>query len=124
LLLGFAGSSNVRAWYLGQLWMKVLRSAYHLTELVRITLWERSQVASEVCQIAHECRKAWPLAEIYYCGIFPCFVERCCDRKDYMSVDDPMVINNSRKELDREIENQLLRWGMDVRVVHWYEMYV
>jgi hypothetical protein len=40
-------------------------SAYHLTEPVRMTLCERSQVASAVCQVVRECRKAWPLAEIY-----------------------------------------------------------
>jgi len=97
-------------------------SAYHLTEPVRMTLCERSQVASVVGQIAQECRKAWPLAEIFYCGIFPRFVEKCCDRKEHMCADDPLVINNSRKELDREVENQLLRGGSDVKVVHWYEM--
>jgi hypothetical protein len=97
-------------------------SAYHLTEPVRMTLCERSQVASVVKQIAQECRKAWPLAEIFYCGTFPRFVGKCCDRKDHMCEDDPLVINNSRKELDREVENQLLRGGIDVKVVHWYEM--
>jgi hypothetical protein len=96
-------------------------SAYHLTEPARMTLCERSQVASVVCQVARECRKAWPLAEIYYCGIYPRFVEKCCERKDYMSGEDPLVINNSRKELDREIENLLLRVGEDVKIVHWFE---
>jgi hypothetical protein len=67
-------------------------------------------------------RKAWPLAEIFYCGIFPRFVERCCERKEHICADDPLVINNSRKELDREVENQLLRGGCEVKVVHWYEM--
>jgi hypothetical protein len=96
-------------------------SAYHLTEPVRMTLCERSQVASVVCQIVRECRKAWPLAEIYYCGIYPRFVEKCCERKDHMSGEDPLVINNSRKELDREVENLLLRVGEDVKIVHWFE---
>jgi hypothetical protein len=51
-----------------------------------MTLCERSQVASVVCQVVRECRKAWPLAEIYYSGIYPRFVEKCCERKDHMSL--------------------------------------
>ncbi len=73
--------------------------------------YKQEGVRIRVNMVLQECRKTWRLAEIFYCGIFPRFVERCSERRDHMSTDDPMVINKSRRELDREVENQMLKGG-------------
>jgi len=87
-----------------------------------MTVCERAQVTSVVTEIVKACRERWPDAEIYYTGTLPRFVERCCGRKDHMTVDDPQVINNSRKELDREIVAKLVGERLEVTVLDWWEM--
>jgi hypothetical protein len=95
---------------------------YHLTEPVKMTMCERRQVAGVVTGIVEDCRKAWPLADVYYIGTFPRFVTKCCNRKEHMSAEDPQVINMVRRELDKEIVSQLVDLKEEVRFIDWFEL--
>ena len=60
-----------------------------------------------------------------YCSIFqemyPRHVERCCEKdthKSHMSVDDSWVLDNNRREVEKEITQKI---GGRGTVVRWYE---
>jgi len=97
-------------------------TTYHLTEPGRMTLCERAQLTSVMVGVVKSCRERWPDAEIYYTGTLPRFVTKCCGRREHMSGDDPLVINNCRKELDRELMNKFVGERMEVKVPDWWEM--
>ena len=50
--------------------------------------------------------------------MYPRFVERCCNKEGHMSEDDPWVIDNNRRETEKEIRMKL---GGSCEVVQWFE---
>ena len=97
-------------------------TTYHLNEPTRMTICERGQVASVMVQVVKACKEVWPGADIYYTGTMPRFVDRCCAKNDHMTEDDPIMINNCRKDLDKEIISMMVGGRMEVTVLDWFEL--
>ena len=76
---------------------------YHLTEPVKISLLERSRLAKEVDDLVSYIELNLPTAKVLYMEMFPRFMERCCRKERHMREDDSWVLDNNRRETEREI---------------------
>jgi hypothetical protein len=100
-----------------------LTSCYHLTEPDRLTMCERVIVAKVVGGWVRKCRDLWPLVDIYYVGILPRHIWKCCDERRHMSDVDPQVIDTGRRALEDDILDEIRRTGERVEKVKWSEVY-
>ena len=98
-----------------------LDSRFHLLEPGRLTMCERSVVAQVLCGLVRKVRDLWPLVEVYYLGILPRHVTKCCADRRHMSEVDPQVINRGRQDLEDDIRDELRRAGEGVVCVGWSE---
>jgi len=139
ILIGGPGNSMVEHGKVGQRGMrperivKVVRgqdgeverlaSAFHLTEPTRLTMCERRVVAGTLGRIIRQCRDQWPLVDIYYQGMFPRHVTKCCEERGHMTKEDTQVIDRSRRDLEDEIRQEFGRTQERVEVIEWYEAF-
>ena len=49
--------------------------------------------------------------------MFPRFMERCCLKQDHMSVDDTWVLDNNRREVEKEVRMKI---EGACKIVRWY----
>jgi len=98
-----------------------MRSRYHLIETSKLRMCERKQVASVVARLVSKCKELWPLTEVLYLGMFPRHVEQCCNFCNHMSDMDCQVINQSRIDLEEDVEEEIRRTGEQVLKVDWWE---
>ncbi len=57
-----------------------------------------------------------------YVTMFPRHVERCCDKNDHMTENDTVVMDNLRRDVDRDIVDTLRDMGMNIRVLEWWDL--
>jgi len=100
-----------------------LSSAFHLTEPTRLTMCERRVVAGTVGRIVKQCKEQWPLVDIYYQGMFPRHVTRCCEDRGHMTKEDTQVIDRSRRDLEDEIRQEIRRTEERVEFIDWFEAF-
>jgi hypothetical protein len=98
-----------------------LNCEFHLKEPTKVTMCDRKTTAAAVGRIVTKCRELWPMTEIYYVGMFPRHVTRCCRDRTHMSDEDPGVIDRSRRDMEEEIRDELTRIGERVERVDWWK---
>ena len=89
-----------------------------MTEPVKISLLERSKLVKMVDNLVSFFEFNLPTVKVVYLEMYPRFVERCCKKDGHMSEDDPWVIDNNRREMEKEIRMKL---GGRCEVVQWFE---
>ena len=50
-----------------------------------------------------------PLVDVYYQGMFPRHVTKCCNERGHMKKEDTQVIDRSRRDLEDEIREEIKR---------------
>jgi hypothetical protein len=93
---------------------------YHMTEPRKILMFERRELVDKVGLVVGEVQVVFPTAEIIYISMFPRFVEVCC--KEHMTVDDVVVVESIRREVDRDVEELLQEMDGTIRTVQWWEL--
>jgi hypothetical protein len=97
-----------------------IECVYHLIEPQKVTMCERRLVAKVMSNIVRKCRERWPLAEIYYLGMYPRHVDICCNNRGHMTELDAQVINTVRLDMEDDILDEVRRGGESVVVVKWW----
>ena len=97
-----------------------LESKYHLVEPVRLTMCERKVVGKVLAGIIKKCKDLWPLTEVYYLGMFPRHIGRCCEQRGHMTELDAQVIQGSRMDLEADILDEVRRVGETVTAINWF----
>ena len=95
-----------------------IRQEYHLTEPVKITLGEKARLTKWTIDLLGHCRRIHSESKVAYVGLYPRFIDRCCDREGHMDNDDIWVMHNMRREFDNDIE---VRSKTLCETVKWYE---
>jgi hypothetical protein len=99
-----------------------IHSTFHLVDPVKLTMCERKVVAGVVNRLVQKCKELWPLVEIYYIGIFPRHIRKCCETKGHMGDEDPRVFNRSRMDLEEDILDEFRLGGEQVEYVPWWSL--
>ena len=94
---------------------------YHLTEPVKISMLERSKLVQVVEEFITFCELNFPTSVIAYVEMYPRFVERCGKKGNHMSEDDPWVMDNNRREVERDIMQADVEWQV-VQMKYRFQM--
>ena len=89
--------------------MRELKVEYHLTEPTKISMLERARLIRGMEELVKFCEENFPTSTAVYLDMFPRFVDRCCANPQHMTKDDLWVLDNSRREIDREIRMRVER---------------
>ena len=63
------------------------------------------------------CVENFPTSKVLNVEMFPRFMERCCLKQDHMSVDDTWVLDNNRREVEKEVRMKI---EGACKIVRWY----
>jgi hypothetical protein len=97
-----------------------LSSRYHLTEPVRVTRAERTELIRQTVRLIMGLNDIWPGAEIIYIGLYPRHVERCCNNRTHMTLEDTITMGSNRRDLDNDIVDELTGGVGGFRYYPWY----
>ena len=97
---------------------KLFMQDYHMTEPIKISMLERGRLVKLVEDLVKFCEENFPTSTVLYVEMYPRFVERCCEKISHMTKDDPWVLDNSRREIERELR---VRIEGSCEIVGWYE---
>jgi hypothetical protein len=103
---------------------KVVRMGvkYHMTEPVRVTMTERRDLVDRMMELMDIVTEEKAAEEGIYITMFPRHVERCCGREGHMGEGDSLVVASVRRDLDRDIREELKDKGGRVKVVEWWRL--
>ncbi len=95
---------------------------YHMTTPKRITMVEKRTLVDRVVRLVSGVTELFPETEVVYVTMFPRHVERCCDKNDHMTENDIVVMDNLRRDVDRDIVDTLRDMGKNIRVLEWWDL--
>jgi hypothetical protein len=95
---------------------------YHMTEPKRISMVEKRTLVDRMVRLVSGITELFPETEVAYVTMFPRHVERCCDRNDHMTENDTVVMDNLRRDVDRDIVDTLRDLGKNIRVLDWWDL--
>ncbi len=93
-----------------------------MTEPKRITMVEKRTLVDRVVRLVIGVTELFPETEVVYVTMFPRRVERCCDKNDHMTENDIVVMDNLRRDVDRDIVDTLRDMGKNIRVLEWWDL--
>ena len=93
---------------------------YHLTEPVRIKRDERLELIRQTVRLAIGISDMWPGTEIVYLRLYPRHVERCCLDRTHMTDEDVLTMCSNRRELDKDITDEMTDAVDKTRHIPWY----
>ncbi len=54
--------------------------------------------------------------------MFPRHVDRCCDNQEHMTDNDTVIMDNIRRDVDRDIIDSLRDMDRKIRVLEWWDV--
>jgi hypothetical protein len=64
----------------------------------------------------------FPETEVVYVTMFPRHVDRCCDRTEHMTDNDTVIMDNLRRDVDRDIVDTLRDMDKKIRILEWWDI--
>jgi hypothetical protein len=95
---------------------------YHMVAPKRITMVEKRLLVDRVVKLVSRVSELFPETEVVYVTMFPRHVERCCDKTDHMTENDTVIMDNLRRDVDRDIVDTPRDMGKDVRILEWWDI--
>ncbi len=95
---------------------------YHMTEPKRISMVEKRTLVDRMVRLVSGVTDLFPETEVVYVTMFPRHVERCCDMNDHMTENDTVVMDNLRRDVDRDIVDTLRDMGKNIHVLEWWDL--
>ena len=89
-----------------------------MMEPTKISMLERGRLVKLVEDLVKFCEENFPTSTVLYVEMYPRFMERCCEKISHMTKDDPWVLDNSRREIERELR---IRIEGSCEIVSWCE---
>jgi hypothetical protein len=102
----------------GELW----EVRYHMENPKRITMAEKRQLVDRMVKLVSGTKELFPETEVVYVTMFPRHVDRCCDRTDHMTDNDILIIDNLRRDVDRDIVDTLRDVDRRIRILEWWDI--
>ncbi len=95
---------------------------YHMVAPKRITMVEKRLLVDRVVKLVSRVSELFPETEVVYVTMFPRHVERCCDKTDHMTENDTVIMDNLRRDVDRDIVDTPRDMGKNVRILEWWDI--
>jgi hypothetical protein len=67
-------------------------------------------------------RELFPETEIAYVTMFPRNVERCCNKTGHMTDNDTVIMDNLRRDVDRDVVETQRDTSKKVRILEWWDI--
>jgi hypothetical protein len=94
---------------------------YHLTDPVKITMAEKAELVDKVVTFVEDIRDMTDdKVRVVVLTIPPRFVKPCC--RDHMTDEDVWLLDGLRRDVNREIRDELTERGLKVEVVEWWTL--
>ena len=75
-------------------------------------------LVKRVEELVEYCTDKFKGVQVSYVGIYPRFLERCCQDSSHMTEDDIWLMHNNRSEIDRQIMSRIEK---KCDIVQWWE---
>jgi hypothetical protein len=94
---------------------------YHLTDPVKITMAEKAELVDKVVTFVEDIRDMTDdKVRVVVLTIPPRFVKPCC--RDHMTDEDVWLLDGLRRDVNREIRDEVTERGLKVEVVEWWTL--
>jgi hypothetical protein len=92
---------------------------YHLTDPVKITMAEKVELVDRMVNFVEEVRgMVGEKAKVVVVTVPPRFVKPCC--KEHMTEEDMWLLDSLRRDVNREIRDELVDRKLNVENVEWW----
>jgi hypothetical protein len=92
---------------------------YHMTDPVKITMAEKAELVDRMVNLIEDIRRTVDeSARVAFVTIPPRFVRPCC--KEHMTDEDVWLLDGLRRDVNREIKDELTDRKLDVDIVDWW----
>jgi hypothetical protein len=95
---------------------------YHMENPKRITMAEKRQLVDRMVKLVSGTNELFPETDVVYVTMFPRHVDRCCDRTDHMTDNDIVIVDNLRRDVDRDIVDTLRDTDRRIRILEWWDI--
>jgi hypothetical protein len=95
---------------------------YHMENPKRITMAEKRQLVDRMLKLVSGTNELFPETDVVYVTMFPRHVDRCCDRTDHMTDNDIVIVDNLRRDVDRDIVDTLRGVDRRIRILEWWDI--
>jgi hypothetical protein len=95
---------------------------YHMETPKRITMGEKRLLVDRVVKLVKGVNELFPETEIVSVTMFPRHVERCCDKTEHMTDHDTVIMDNLRRDVDRDVVETLRDIQKKVRILEWWDV--
>ncbi len=95
---------------------------YHMEAPKRITMVEKRLLVDSVVKLVSGVNELFPETEVVYVIMFPRHVEKCCDRTEHMTDNDTVIMDNLRRDIDRDIVDTLRDMDKNIRILKWWDI--
>jgi hypothetical protein len=95
---------------------------YHMTEPARVTMTERRELADRMVKLMEGVTEEVRAEEGVYVTMFPRHVEKCCGREGHMTDGDCLTMASVRRDLDRDVKDELRDKGGIIRHMDWWRL--
>jgi hypothetical protein len=94
---------------------------YHMTDLVRITMTEKSELVERMVELLTETKRTvGDEVRVVHITMFPRFVDRCC--REHMTEEDVWLLDGIRRDVNRETKDGVCESGYEVDIVDWWTL--
>jgi hypothetical protein len=95
---------------------------YHMEEPRRISMMEKRSLVDRMTNLVSGACELFPESKVVYVSTFPRHVERCCTKLRHMTEDDTVVMDNVRRDVDRDIKEALSDMSKVVHFLDWWDL--
>jgi hypothetical protein len=95
---------------------------YHMEDPKRITMVEKRLLVDRVVKLVSGVQELFPETEVVYMTMFPRHVDRYCDSQEHMTDNDTVIMDNIRRDVDRDIIDSLRDMDRKIRVLEWWDV--
>jgi hypothetical protein len=89
---------------------------HHMEDPRRITMVEKRLLADRVVKLESGVKELFPETEVVYMTTFPRHVDKCCDNPEHMTDNDTVIMDNIRRDVDRDIIDSLRDMDKNIRI--------
>jgi hypothetical protein len=94
---------------------------YHMTDPVKITMAEKAELVDRMANMVDDVRRMVDeTVRVVMVTIPPRFVKPCC--KEHMTDEDVWLLGGLRRDVNREIRDELTDRKLDVDIVEWWTL--